>query len=74
MSFLLSDMEEYVMNKIKEAINELEKDLIIIKEDYGKHHAKLEKVRAIINEADHHFYSESRSKLINAIREVLEED
>jgi hypothetical protein len=47
---------------------------MIIKEDYGIHYAKLEKVRAIINEADHHFYSESRSKLINAIREVLEED
>ena len=62
------------MNKIKKAINELEKDLIIIKEDYGKHYEKLEKVRYIINTADHHFYSESRSKLINAIREVLEED
>ena len=56
------------------AINELEKDLIIIKEDYGKHYAKLEKVRSIINAADHHFYSESRSKLINAIRGVLEDD
>ena len=60
------------MNKIKIAIDELEKDLNIIKEDYGKHYAKLEKVRSIINEADHHFFSESRSKLINAIREVLE--
>lgn len=62
------------MNKIKKAIEELEKDIIIIKEDYGKHYDKLEKVRSIINEADHHFYSESRSMLINAIREVLEED
>ena len=62
------------MNKIKMAIDELEKDILIIKEDYGKHYAKLEKVRAIINIADHHFHSESRSKLINAIREVIEEE